>query len=430
MREVRRGRRALAALAAALTAWAGTAPAGAQGMPRDAAADSAWVQGALAHQYELGGDLGFRDAPWVGTHNSFNSTAEMGQTLSASDSNQRITIRDQLDQGIRSIELDLHYFPSLEGGGFTTVVCHARDSSEGNAGCTVEKTFDEVLAGLAAWLADHPDQVLLLYLEDDMDTAPGYEDAGETLDARIGQAIHRPAPPAEGCQELPMDLTRDQVRAAGKQVVIVTDCGSAASWRGAVFTWDDHLETGIDTFSEFPGCGSDFTREQYDSALVRYYEDSTALSEAIGDPGEIDELTAAQLARCGVELTGLDQLAHGDPRLAAMVWSWAPGQPAAGRCSEQRVGEGVPFGRWRSTGCAGKRRSACLKPNGRWKLTPPVELDRAAARCERGGATFSVPRTGYEAQLLRLAMQRRGARGARLAQVREGGAWAALDARG
>jgi hypothetical protein len=409
---------------------AAAAPAGAQGMRGETASDAAWTQRALDLQYELGSDLGLRDAPWVGTHNSFNSTAEMGPTLSSNDSNQRITIRDQLDQGIRSIELDLHYFPSLSGGGFTTVVCHARDSSEGNAGCTVEKTFDEVLTDLAAWLADHPDQVLLLYLEDDMDTPPGYEDAGATLERRLGGAIHRPAVAADGCQELPLELTRAQVRAAGKQVVIVSDCGTAASWRGAVFTWEDHLETGIGSFSEFPDCGAEFTREQFDSTLVRYYEDSTALGEAIGNPGSIDATTAAQLTRCGVELTGFDQLAHADERLAAMVWSWAPGQPAKGSCAEQRVGENVPFGRWRSTRCGGERRAACRKHNGRWRLTPPVEAKDAAARCERGDAVFAAPRTGYEAQLLRLAMQRAGARGARIGLIREGGAWVPLDDRG
>jgi hypothetical protein len=393
------------------------------------ASDAAWVQRSLALQYELGGALGFRDAPWVGTHNSFNSTAEMGPTLSANDSNQRITIRDQLDQGIRSIELDLHYFPSGTAGGFTTVVCHARDSSEGNAGCTVEKTFDQVLTDLAPWLAENRDQVLLLYLEDDIDTPPGYEDAATILDRHLGPVIYRPTPTGDGCQELPLTLSRDAVRAAGKQIVAVSDCGTAAGWRGAVFTWDERLETGIDTYSEFPECGTDFTREQYDSSLIRYFEDSTALSEAIGNPGSIDATVAAQLARCGVELTGFDQLAVDDPRLAAMVWSWAPGQPEKGRCSEQRVGENVPFGRWKSDGCADKRRSACRKPNGRWKLTPRVELESAEESCARAGATFAVPRSGYEAQLLRLAMERAGVRGARLGLVRADGVWRGLDER-
>ena len=81
---------ALATLAAVLALGSGIARA----------ADPAWTQRALALQYELGGDLGFRDAPWVGTHNSFNSTAEMGPTLSAQDSNQRITL---VEQGMRSL---------------------------------------------------------------------------------------------------------------------------------------------------------------------------------------------------------------------------------------------------------------------------------------------------------------------------------------
>ena len=63
------------------------------------AGDSDWVRDALADQYELGSTLPLRDAPWVGTHNSFNSTGEMGPTLSAQDSNQRITLVEQLDAG-------------------------------------------------------------------------------------------------------------------------------------------------------------------------------------------------------------------------------------------------------------------------------------------------------------------------------------------
>src|SRR4051794_2820585 len=42
-----------------------------------AAYESSWVHRALGLQYALANDLGTRDAPWVGTHNSFNSIAEM-----------------------------------------------------------------------------------------------------------------------------------------------------------------------------------------------------------------------------------------------------------------------------------------------------------------------------------------------------------------
>ena len=131
--------RGLLTLAIAALAMAFAAPASADD----------WARSALGDQYRLGDSLGLRDAPWVGTHNSFNSPAEMGPTLSDMDANQKIDLTDQLDAGVRSIELDLHRFPSVQGGGFAPVVCHAADY---NAGCSVEKTLGPVLDEVAGWL--------------------------------------------------------------------------------------------------------------------------------------------------------------------------------------------------------------------------------------------------------------------------------------
>ena len=52
--------------------------------------DRTWEHRALGLQYALGHDLPLRDAPWVGTHNSFNSIAEMGNALSTTDANQQL----------------------------------------------------------------------------------------------------------------------------------------------------------------------------------------------------------------------------------------------------------------------------------------------------------------------------------------------------
>ena len=82
-----------------------------------------------------------RDAPWPGTHNSFNSNAEMGAALSAKDSNQQLTLVDQLRLGVRSLELDVHYWLGRP------TVCHAQSNHEG---CTIEKPLAEVLPPIAA----------------------------------------------------------------------------------------------------------------------------------------------------------------------------------------------------------------------------------------------------------------------------------------
>src|SRR5687767_4572594 len=142
------GRNALRALTlACATLLAGAASAAAT--PVDDY-QSSWEHRALGLQYELGSDVGIRNAPWVGTHNSFNSIAEMGPTLSAQDSNQKLNLVDQLRLDIRSLELDVHWFPSLEiPPAKRPVVCHATGE---HAGCTVEKTLRPVLQEIGGWL--------------------------------------------------------------------------------------------------------------------------------------------------------------------------------------------------------------------------------------------------------------------------------------
>jgi hypothetical protein len=354
-----------------------------------------WTHRALAFQYALGDELPLRNAPWVGTHNSFNSIAEMGNTLSDTDSNQQLSLLDQLSVDVRSLELDVHSFAGRQ------VVCHARGADQGHAGCSVEKDFATVLGELAGWLRDHRDQVLLLYLEDHLDGQDGHDAGAAALQAQLGDLIYRPG--GSGCTKLPLTLTRDDVLAAGAQVIIVTGCGTGSAWQSQVFDWSDHVENRPVGYRDFPDCGPDYSRATYDTNLVRYYEDSTALTEGASYFGQattddgITPATAAAMARCGVDLIGLDQLLPGDGRLDALVWSWAPGEPAApGSCAVQR-----PDGRWESRSCDERHPATCTDGAGGWLVTPRSARFRDAAKlCAREGTTFATPRTGYENALV------------------------------
>jgi hypothetical protein len=393
-----------------------TAPAAATAQSGD------WVQASLASQYELGSSLGSRNAPWVGTHNSFNSPAEMGLTLSSRDANQQIDLTDQLDQGMRSLELDLHWFPSPQSGGMAPVVCHAADL---HAGCTIEKPLSAVLPEITGWLRQpaHGDQVILLYLEDHLDDETGYDTAAGIVRDELGDLLYAP-PVGGGCTDLPGSLSRDQVRAAGAQVVIVSDCGVGGGWPTVAFSWNDHREGQLHDYTDYPQCGPDYTAAEYQAHLIRYYEDSTNLSAVAGDPGDrIDTAGAAALARCGVDLIGFDQLVENDPRLAALVWSWAPGQPSKGGCALARVSRHRPFGRWVSRPCGQLRRAAC-RAGHVWKVTDTRSGAAAAARqCRAEGGRFAVPRTGREGQDLRVAMRRAGAHSVWLDLSRADAAW-------
>ena len=70
----------------------------------------------LRLQRALGDRLPLVDGLWIGTHNSFNSTSE-SPTLSQSDSNQQLSLTDQLRLDVRSLELDAHWWPSLPSAG-------------------------------------------------------------------------------------------------------------------------------------------------------------------------------------------------------------------------------------------------------------------------------------------------------------------------
>jgi hypothetical protein len=370
-------------------------------------ADS-WLHRALASQYELGSEVPFRDAPWIGTHNSFNSTSEL-PTLSHTDSNQQLSLRDQLDIDVRSLELDVHWSPSVHAGGARApVVCHARPASEAHAGCTTERLLDAVLGDVAGWLNDHSDQVLLLYLEDAIEDPAGYARTRAVIDSTLrgpdgSDLVHRPS--GAGCAELPLDMTRRDVLARGAQVVIVASgCGLAP----AAYDWDGpHVESGdSSTVGAPPGCDTRFDRATYASKLVRYFEDSTWIAtatEPTAPPSDEDRITpekAARMARCGVDLLGMDQLLPRDGRLEALVWSWAPGaEPGAVGCAAQRAD-----GRWEIRPCGERRRPACRRADGSWVVPrPAVPYAVASARCGAVRAEHDVPRTGYENEQLHAA---------------------------
>ena len=164
-----------------------------------------WLHRAAAFQYDLGDRMPLLRTLWLGTHNSFNSVNST-PTPSHTDSNQQLSLTQQLDVDMRALELDLHFIPSLAAGGSSlaagsasaVVVCHGLGPDQANFGCTDEPRFSEVLPEVAAWLNAHPDQVVLLYLEDELRNAAGYAETVSVLDSVLKRPdgtslIYRPS---------------------------------------------------------------------------------------------------------------------------------------------------------------------------------------------------------------------------------------------
>lgn len=409
MRGVWTGVLALAALLTALVA-----------VPATAGADTrSQTLRQLDLQYELAGDVPLRNAPWVFTHNSYNSPAEMGLALSPQDRNQNITVVDQLDEGVRSLELDVHLFVGRP------VLCH---STGPHLGCTTEKTFREVLREIRGWIDRNPRQVLLLYLEGHLDTDAGYGLGSDDLEAVMGGLIYRPPSGGARCDPLPLEATRNQVRASGKRLLLMGDCGEGSRWQSYVHDDRQRLTASTNApFRDFPDCGPDYTRAQYESRQVRYYEDATTVGASTGsEHGTISPPLVGRMTRCGVDLIGFDLLKGGDPRVAAQVWSWAANEPTRGRdCAIQGAG-----GRWFTRPCGERHRVACRDATGLWRIARKATARGAARACGRPALVQGVPRTGYEGQRLLAAQKRAGAGAVWLGIRRRGDGWKAYERKG
>jgi hypothetical protein len=371
---------------------------------------SSWLHKAAQYQYALGDSVPLRDAQWLGTHNSFNTDSN-GVTLSHTDNNQQLTLTQQLDGDIRAIELDVHQVPGTDSGLGQDVVrvCHGRGADEFHAGCTTEPLLADVLPEIRRWLDANPSAVLMVYLEDNLGDQTGYDMTVDALNGAFGKLIYRPDPAqiANGCANLPLDVTRDDMRAAGARVFFVGNC--RAGWSADVFGWDaNHVESGSTPgYKPFPACDATYNAAVYDAKLVRYYEDSTWLSSAIDpsespadhDAGSLTPDKVASMIACGVNLFGFDQFDPNDGRVAASIWSWAANEPNAtsGACAVQR-----PDGRWAAADC-GERHPAACRTAGGWKLSPSVPAAAAAAACSATGGEYDPPRTGPENAQLRAA---------------------------
>ena len=77
-----------------------------------------------------------------------------------------------------------------------------------------------------------------------------------------------------------------------------------------------------------------------------------------------------------------------------------------------------------------RRQVACRTAAGAWVVpSRRVAARRAGRLCRARGGVHAVPRTGYEGQLLRVAMRRTDATRVLLGMRRRGERWVALDAR-
>jgi hypothetical protein len=358
-----------------------------------AAFQESWIARALALQRTLGDRLRFDDSEWVSTHNSFNDPNTTPIGVAELDPNQVYGLPDQLRMGVREIELDIHPAPH---GTDDSAPCHAV--------CTFERPLAERLAEIRAWMdADgNADEILVIDVGDTDLSGDAWDLAAAEFLAAFGDRLYRP--PSDGdCHVLPVEVTRNQLRAAGHRVVVVGGCGEGTAWPSITWHWFPvRSQVGFPGVDPYPDCSVLGRAEPSDGTVRRHWEDSTFVGSVATGYDELDPEAVRELMRCGVNLVSVDQLEPFDGRLEASVWSWADDEPAAGDCAAMG-----PDGRFVAEDCADLLPAACRDlATGAWSVTTAwTDADGADAACAtEGRGEASVPASSIDAEQLRAVM--------------------------
>lgn len=379
-----------------------------------------WAYRALSLQSALDEQAPLAQSTFLGTHNSYNS--RVYQTpLRYIDPNQERSVYDQLRMGARALEFDVHSYTNTSGWVWQwhkdLLLCHGQSNHLGCSG--YDRPLPEGLAEIRRWIdetASRP-EVLVLYIESHIDSGD-YGKAVDMLSSALGNVIYRPA--GGSCRGMPMDMTKREILASGKRILLMTDGCKDAAFNSWVFTGTGDYTNGYPTDSQasyqaFPACHSaKFNDADYLRWLVRFYEDRTTLSSLFGDPDKpITGDMTESLLKCGANLFGFDKLTPFDGRMEHGVWSWAPNEPnnwgGIEHCAQH-----YSNGRFNDARCDLTLRFACKEVNGnRWYITAssgPWSQGFAACYNETGAQyRFAVPYSARDNERLNTAKQLVGA---------------------
>ncbi len=359
--------------------------------------DSAWVARAIQLQLQIDRYEPLNNAQFLGTHNSAISPSYTAKhiltNMSYSDPNHYQRISDQLNSGVRSIELDMIW------NGNEPVVCHnhvdlpdisfLRNSVKGLT-CDGNEKIVSLLTEIKNWLdvPAHNKEVILLYFDVnqplDRNAADFSDLVGNTLTNRIVTKMDVSHGKINKLQWGPQNqigfpansLSKEAIVKMGRNIVIMSHDNNELADSPFVFTRVDGDVTkqvqfpndhGFDDFTnKLKSCADPaakyalmknniFPDDPAHASIWRLNDDRSIISYLAGsgvndDPSKYVDLSPLAIVQnvmqCPINMISLDMInatytseadrarigLNGkiDPRIAAWIWSWQEGYPLSG----------------------------------------------------------------------------------------------------
>jgi hypothetical protein len=314
------------------------------------------------------------------SHNAFNSSAYGAIYI---DPNHSLSIVEQLDIGVRALELDVHWTHQMKDipHGDALLLCHFG----GQRGCSaLERYFSDAVAEVNDWLHKNPRAVVYMGFEDYW--ADNEDKMLEAL-APIDDLIYKPGTCTDFL-EAAKTLTEEDVLKAGKQVLLLNGDCATGDWAAAAYKggWG---YTSI-AASQADDCMT-ANASWNGGGVQRIFEQETFFGTTFGnDNGLYSDEQIRKAQKCGINQVAYDKLVINDPGMKASIWSWAENEPSGG--ANQDCAFVRNNGRYYDGSCSGEGSYyACKAGPNNWKVTSAYgDWSYGDARCkEEFGASFS-----------------------------------------
>jgi hypothetical protein len=342
-----------------------------------------WISKSLKFQRELQADLPLNQVLNIKAHNTFNNKAD-GYLFE----NQKYSITDLLELGVRNIELDLHFFNKQ------LRLCH------GNAKDLVCSPFDRLffngIEELNIWLRkkENKDEVVILEMELYLD---GHDDLLSPLKYHLDDLIFRQSDSITNGRWPSIN----EIRKKGKNIIITAGpppyaFGQFQRIQEPPNTFDGKLCTIGANYQIDPNF------DQGRSPIkVEINEDAIVYARIYNGPklkGVLTPEIIKQVVECNITGISADQIDI--EKAKSVVWSWAENEPLdwdkGNRCVYVD-----PSGGWRSQNCDQEYPFACQSETnpGFWMVTSwRGKFSEGEKACNREffGLKFFHPKNGWE----------------------------------
>ncbi len=366
-----------------------------------AAHQKTWEYQALSKQNLLDNAVPISEGFRVMAHNAFNSSAY--SSIVYADPNHTLSITEQLDTGVRYLELDAHWITQTKEIPFSKalLLCHAQSSHLGCSG--LERYLKDAVAEIGDWLRKNPREVLGIMIQNEVE---GQTSEVVAAFSSIHDLIYKAAPrnDTQSIYTAVKTLTEETILKAGKQVFVMSSISGAFT----PYTYSGSFN-GMGDPKDFANvseadCIADVSKQK---THHRLFDDGTVLGGLFDGGGRINDAMASKAGRCGASVLAPDKLTIGDSRLKASIWSWAENEPSGG--ATQDCGFVRDNGRYYDGSCSGEASYyACKSDATNWKVTAASgDWGNGDAQCksEFGASySFAMPTNSQQNEWLKVAL--------------------------